>query len=64
MFPRTRGGCSSPPNRGGSLDVWTLPIDGGEMVRMTSDFEPERGALYFLWEDNLGDIWVMDVVKP
>lgn len=44
--------------------MWTLPIDGGAMVRMTSDFEPERGALYFLWEENLGDIWVMDVVKP
>ena len=44
--------------------------------RPVTDFRGRRGTLnefalatdgdylYFVWEENLGDIWVMDVVQP
>ena len=54
-------------------DIWVLtPADGAE--RPITDFAERRGNLsarafatdgdyvYFTWEEDLGDIWVMDVV--
>ena len=53
--------------------LWSVSLrDGTE--RPLTDFSGRRGALgdqalatdgefiYFVWEENLGDIWVMDVV--
>ena len=57
--------------RGGN--VWTVPIDGG-VERAVTDLSGRRGGiqsealatdgeyLYFAWGEDLGDIWVMDVV--
>ncbi len=53
--------------------IWVVSLaDGTE--RPVTDFRGRRGSLsefalatdgdylYFVWEENLGDIWVMDVV--
>ena len=55
--------------------IWVVTLaDGTE--RPVTDFRGRRGTLnefalatdgdylYFVWEENLGDIWVMDVVQP
>ncbi len=53
-------------------NVWALSLDDGTTVRVT-DFVGRRGHLgwsldtdgqyvYFFWQEDLGDIWVMDVV--
>jgi TolB protein len=60
--------------RGQPDDIWCIRADGtGE--RPVTDFSGKRGRLgrealatdgrylYFTWEDDLGDIWVMDVGK-
>ena len=58
-------------DKAGSL--WRVPAGGGAARRMT-ELEGKPGALgnaalatdgehlYFAWEEDLGDIWVMDVV--
>ena len=55
--------------------VWAIPAGGGRERQLT-DFTGRKGHLrgvgalatdgeylYFVWADNLGDIWVMDVVR-
>ena len=56
-----------------NTDIWALSLDDGKERRVT-DFSDRSGSiglvglatdgtyLYFTWEENLGDIWVMDVV--
>lgn len=56
-------------------DIWELTLDDGS-VRQVTRFSPKPGnlageamavgehAVYFTWQINLGDIWVMDVVTP
>ena len=58
--------------RGDSDDIWTVGSNGGKEQPVT-DFSGRRGRLgrealatdgqflYFSWEDDTGDIWVMDV---
>jgi len=53
--------------------VWAIPAAGGQGRQLT-DFKGRNGYLrgnglatdgeylYFVWSDNLDDIWVMDVV--
>lgn len=55
-------------------DIWEVPVGGGQ-ERQVTDLSGKRGALgntalatdgtylYFTWEDELGDIWVMDVIR-
>ena len=54
-------------------NVWAIDADGGEERPMTDlagkhgelGFEPpstDGEHLYFIWAEDLGDIWVMDVV--
>ena len=58
--------------RGDNSDVWALSLEDGTEYQVT-DLGGRRGSrahglatdgryLYFNWSDNLGDIWVMDVV--
>ncbi len=59
--------------RNGSRNVWAIPAAGGQGRQLT-DFKGRNGYLrgnglatdgeylYFVWSDNLDDIWVMDVV--
>ena len=54
-------------------NFWVVPIDSGE-ERPVTDLGERRGELgsealatdgtylYFTWEEDIGDIWVMDVV--
>jgi Tol biopolymer transport system component len=58
--------------RGGSDDIWAVRLQTPD-EQPISDFSSRRGRLgrealatdgrfiYFTWEDDLGDIWVMDV---
>ena len=62
-----------PGDQRGNNDLWSVTIDGTER-RMTR-FSKKAGSLdpyalaadsaylYFAWRDDLGDIWVMDVVS-
>ena len=57
----------------GLSDIWVVSLED-EAERPLSDFSGKRGNpgvyalatdgqyLYFTWEEDLGDIWVMDVV--
>jgi hypothetical protein len=58
--------------RGDNSDVWALSLEDGTEYQVT-DLGERRGSrahglatggryLYFNWSDNIGDIWVMDVV--
>jgi Tol biopolymer transport system component/serine/threonine protein kinase len=64
------------PSRRPDDNLWSVSVDGGEPSPV-SDFKGKRGRLgrsalavdgdwiYFTWEEDLGDIWVMDVeVNP
>ena len=52
-------------------NLWAVSVEGG-VERALTDFSGKRGSLarlatdgeylYFTWEEDLGDIWVMDVV--
>jgi Tol biopolymer transport system component len=55
-----------------TLDVWKLSLHSGAVSRLTK-LEGRRGSiadeiasdsryLYFIWREDEGDIWVMDVV--
>ena len=56
-------------------NIWEVPIAGGE-ERPVTNFRGKRGSLgseslatdgeyiYFSWEEDIGDIWVMDVTRP
>ena len=64
---------ASPYPRNGP-DLWALSLDDGTEVPLT-DFAGRPGELggltldtdgeylYFTWQEDLGDIWVMDVVE-
>jgi Tol biopolymer transport system component len=55
-------------------DIWALSIDGGTEYPVT-DLKGRRGGffrmdlatdgeyVYFVWEEDIGDIWVVDVVN-
>lgn len=55
-------------------NVWTLSVDSGE-TRPLTDLSEKQGTLggealdtdgqyvYFTWEEDLGDLWLMDVVR-
>ena len=55
-------------------DLWVASLENGRERRLT-DLAGKRGSLYewapdtdgeyvyFTWHDNVGDIWVMDVVE-
>ncbi len=57
----------------GLSDIWVVSLED-EAERPLTDFSGKRGNLgsfalatdgqylYFTWEEDLGDIWVMDVV--
>jgi Tol biopolymer transport system component len=55
-------------------DMWSVTIDGHErrMTRLSQragSVDPfalaaDRKYLYFAWRNDLGDIWVMDVMSP
>ena len=59
----------------GTDDIWAISAEDGSERQMT-DLRGRTGEgiggyasstdgryLYFTWEENLGDIWVMDVVR-
>ena len=58
----------------GTRNLWTLPAEGGPERQLT-DLQGRRGAfntnalstdgeyLYFVWQADSADIWVMDVVQ-
>ena len=56
----------------GNNDLWALTLEGGNERRVTrfsqktgslgDDLAVSEEYLYFTWRNDLGDIWVMDVV--
>ena len=60
------------PSRRPDDNLWRVSAEGGDPSPVT-DFQGKRGRLgrsalavngdwiYFTWEEDLGDIWVMDV---
>lgn len=57
----------------GNNDLWAVTLEGGSERRMTRfsqkagrvgpyTLAADKGYLYFAWRNDLGDIWVMDVV--
>jgi Tol biopolymer transport system component len=60
-----------------STDVWAVAVDG-QAERPMTDLRGRRGSfgemqgalaadseyLYFIWQEDLGDIWVADVTYP
>jgi Tol biopolymer transport system component len=59
----------------GVVDVWRVTADGKKEQRLTN-FEGRKGRvegnaidvddqyIYIAWRDDIGDIWVMDIVTP
>ncbi len=58
----------------GNNDLWAVTLEGGSERRMTRFTQKagslgsyalaaDKGCLYFAWRNDLGDIWVMDVVS-
>ena len=48
--------------RSGNREIYVKPASGGPVRQLTDSLATDGEYIYFRWEENLGDIWVMDVV--
>jgi Tol biopolymer transport system component len=74
ILSRSRNEIFHHSTRNGSRNVWAIPAGGGRERQLT-DFAGRNGNLrvnglatdgeylYFVWSEDLGDIWVMDVAR-
>ena len=57
-------------DRGGNMDVWVMPVEGGEMQQLTTDLAPDWGSywspdgqeiVFYSYRTGNRDVWVMPV---
>jgi len=58
---------------GRGTDIWEVSIDSGDERRLTDfrgrigqlsrNFDSDGEYMYFVWREDVGDIWIMDVVR-